>query len=123
MKFLADMGISQSTVNWLKEKDHDAIHLQDEGLYRLPDSEIVEKAKNENRIVLTCDLDFGNIMAFLGETYPSIIIFRLENETPSNINRKLDELIERFGNVLQKGAIISVEEMNFRIRQLPIIKL
>jgi len=31
MKFLADMGISQSSINWLREKGLDAIHLREEG--------------------------------------------------------------------------------------------
>jgi predicted nuclease of predicted toxin-antitoxin system len=32
MKFLADMGISQSTVKWLREKGYDAVHLREKGL-------------------------------------------------------------------------------------------
>lgn len=75
MKFLADMGISQSTVRWLKEKGYDAIHLRDENLHTLPDDKIFKKAKKENRIVLTCDLDFGAILAFSKAEFPSIIIF------------------------------------------------
>jgi predicted nuclease of predicted toxin-antitoxin system len=41
MKFLADMGISQSTVNWLRQRDYDAIHLQEEGLHEISDKDIV----------------------------------------------------------------------------------
>ena len=29
MKFLADMGISPKTVRWLREREHDAVHLMD----------------------------------------------------------------------------------------------
>ena len=32
MKFLADMGISPKTVQWLINQGYDAIHLLDEGL-------------------------------------------------------------------------------------------
>ncbi|MDR9898377.1 DUF5615 family PIN-like protein [Aetokthonos hydrillicola Thurmond2011] len=49
MKFLADMGISPRTVNWLKSASYDAVHLVDEGLERLPDDEILEKARLEGR--------------------------------------------------------------------------
>ncbi len=58
MKYLADVGVSLTTVEALRATDHDAVHLRDEGLIRLPDSEIVAKALVENRIVLTFDLDF-----------------------------------------------------------------
>jgi predicted nuclease of predicted toxin-antitoxin system len=63
MKFLTDMGISRTTVSWLKEKGFDALHVRDIGMHRASDTEIVLKAKEESRMVLTCDLDFGDIMA------------------------------------------------------------
>ena len=44
MKFLADMGISLRTVEWLREQSYDTLHLRDQGLQRLPDGEIIEKA-------------------------------------------------------------------------------
>lgn len=68
MRFLADMGISQSTSKWLKGKGHDAIHLREQGLQRISDTEIIKKAVEEDRIILTCDLDFGDIMATSGGT-------------------------------------------------------
>ena len=77
MKFLADMGISQSSVNWLRQNGNDVIHLREEGLHRATDAEIVEKATRERRAILTCDLDFGDLMATSGELCPSIIILRL----------------------------------------------
>ncbi|MBC7189319.1 DUF5615 family PIN-like protein [Candidatus Aerophobetes bacterium] len=120
MKFLADMGISQSTVNWLREKGFDTIHLREKGLQRISDATIIKKAQEEGRIILTCDLDFGDIMAASGERCPSIIIFRLENERPENINRRLAQVLGESSDALEKGAIISVEETRHRIRLLPI---
>ena len=63
MRFLADMGVSQQVVEWLRTHGHDAVHLRDEGLQRLPNGEIFQKAAREQRIVLTFDLDFGEILA------------------------------------------------------------
>lgn len=77
MKFLADMGISTKTVNWLGENDYDAVHLLELGLCRLPDQDVLEKAKYENRVLLTMDLDFGYRMAITKNIMPSIINFRL----------------------------------------------
>ena len=57
------MGVSLTTVEALRAADHDAVHLRDEGLIRLPDPEIAAKAVAESRIVLTFDLDFGDILA------------------------------------------------------------
>lgn len=66
MKFLADMGVSMTTVATLRNLGHDAIHLREQGLMRLEDSAIVAKARAEERAVLTFDLDFGEIMARSG---------------------------------------------------------
>ncbi len=77
MKFLADMGISPKTVNFLKDQGYDAVHLHEQGLDRMPDSDILKKAGNENRVLLTHDLDFGELVAASGTVLPSVVIFRL----------------------------------------------
>jgi predicted nuclease of predicted toxin-antitoxin system len=80
MKFLADMGVSMSTVRSLREQGHEAIHLREEGLRQLPDEKILEKARQEGRIVLTFDLDFGDLMVTGTHMFPSAVIFRLHSK-------------------------------------------
>jgi predicted nuclease of predicted toxin-antitoxin system len=58
MKFLADMGISLRTVNWLRDRDHDVFHLRDRGLQKLPDDKILNLAHQEKRIILTLYSDW-----------------------------------------------------------------
>ena len=120
MKFLADMGIAQSTVRWLRELGYDAVHLREQGLKRLSDEKIVAKAKAEQRVILTCDLDFGALLAASKDPFPSVIIFRLENEKPDNINRRLGIVFGSTMAALEKGAIVLVEQNRHRIRLLPI---
>src|SRR4030043_1593124 len=114
MKFIADMGISQTTVKWLGEQGFDAIHVRGLNMHRSSDAEIVKKAQKEKRIVLTCDLDFGDIVSASGEKAPSVIILRLEDETPDNVNRRLKQVLRESSGDLKKGAIISVEETRHR---------
>jgi predicted nuclease of predicted toxin-antitoxin system len=70
------MGVSMTVVRNLREAGYEAIHLRDEGLQRLPDPEIVEKARQEELIILTFDLDFGDLLAASSDPLPSVIIFR-----------------------------------------------
>ncbi len=119
MKFLGDMGISQSTIRWLIKQNFEARHLRDLGLQKLPDSDILQLAKKENEIILTCDLDFGALLAYSKDTLPSVIIFRLENEKPENINKHLANLLKAHKQDLSEGCIISVSEKKYRIRALP----
>ena len=74
MRFLADMGISMRVVEWLRSTGHDAIHLRDEGLQKLPNGEIFQKAIREERVVLTFDLDFGEIVAGSSGASVSVIL-------------------------------------------------
>jgi hypothetical protein len=43
------MGISIHVVEWLRENKHDAKHLREEHLQRLPNGQIFEKAIREER--------------------------------------------------------------------------
>jgi predicted nuclease of predicted toxin-antitoxin system len=51
VRFLADIGVAPRVVGWLREQGHDASHLSEEGLHRLPDSEIFQKAIREESIL------------------------------------------------------------------------
>lgn len=120
MRFLADMGVSVTTVQALRAAGHETMHLREEGLIRLPDAEIAAKALRERRIVLTFDLDFGNILAAARGAAPSVIIFRLRNQTPAAVNPRLLRVIANCAADLSSGAIIIVEDDRYRVRRLPI---
>lgn len=120
MRFLADMGVAHSVVTWLKSHEYDAVHLKDEGLQRLPDSDILQKAIEENRILLTFDLDFGEIIAHSAGRNASVIVFRLQNTRVNNVIQRLETVLVESQNALERGAIISVEEDRHRVRYLPL---
>ncbi|MBD2597779.1 hypothetical protein BCD64_13635 [Nostoc sp. MBR 210] len=120
MKFLADMGISLRTISWLRSGGYDVVHLRDEGLQRLPDNEILIKARTERRILLTVDLDFAQLLAVSGDNLPSVILFRLGNENYDVINERLTQVLRECQEDLEAGSIISVSNETFRVRRLPI---
>jgi len=118
MKFLADMGISPVTTAWLNKQGHDAKHLSEEGLHRLSDLEIFAKADSENRIVLTTDLDFGEIAMTSHGANISVIIFRQEDRTTTSIHKYLETVLDIAKEDLQRGSIVTVQEGRIRIRHL-----
>jgi predicted nuclease of predicted toxin-antitoxin system len=120
MRFLADMGISPQSVTFLQGLGHDAEHLHVQGLERLEDSAILGKAREEGRILLTHDLDFGELIAASGARLPSIVVFRLRNMSPEKVNRYLESIVSQHRELLEQGAIISVTEGQIRARVLPI---
>lgn len=120
LKFLADIGISPKAIAFLRTEGYDAIHLIEEQLERLSDVEIIDKAKSEARIILTHDLDFGDLMAASGDSLPSVVIFRLSDMRPANVNLHLRLILAQYQSLLLDGAILSITQGRVRIRRLPV---
>lgn len=120
MKFLGDMGISPRTIALLREQGYDAIHLIEENLEKMTDQNILDKARQEERILLTVDLDFAQLLAISGDSLPSVILFRLGNVSREVVNRRLLAILNDYVTELTNGLIISVTDVSIRLRHLPI---
>jgi predicted nuclease of predicted toxin-antitoxin system len=122
MRFLADMGVSIRVVEWLRNNGHDTKHLREEGLHRMPNGEIFAKAIHENRIIITFDLDFGEIVALSKGKKASVVLFRLHNTRTYHLIRRLSAVLKDTANALEEGAVVVVEESRHRVRYLPLGK-
>lgn len=120
MRFLVDMSLAVRVAEWLRAEGHDAVHLRDQKLDRLPDEAVFAKAVDEGRIVVTCDLDFGEIVAFSGGKKVSVVVFRLADARPARVITRLAKVVAESGPALDGGAIVVVEELRHRIRHLPV---
>lgn len=120
MKCLADVGISMTTVQALRDDGHEVVHLREEQLERMADSAIMQKAGLEGSIVITFDLDFGDLLALGAQTLPSVILLRLQNQTPPSVTPRLLQVLSECRAGLLTGAIVTVEETRYRLRRLPI---
>lgn len=114
------MGISPLVAQRLRQHGHDAVHLRDQGLKTLPDDEVLEKARTEGRILLTMDLDFGQLMASSQGSLPTVVTFRLDDESADNVSRRLSAVLAHHTQDLEKGALLSVSEWAIRVRDLPL---
>ena len=117
-----NMGISPRTIEYLRAHHHDAVHLHEQGLDTLPDAVILEKARVEGAILLTCDLDFGELAIASQNALPSVIIFRLKPPMRADkVNRYLERVLQEHAEDLEHGAVISVSEGQIRVRHLPLL--
>jgi predicted nuclease of predicted toxin-antitoxin system len=121
LRFLVDMGASLRFAGNLRAMGHDVVHLRDRGLQRLPDKEIFRLAAAERRIVLTFDLDFGEIAAHCGDTSTSVLLLRLANTRSDHVLERIRVAIEGAEAALDRGAVVVVEEGRCRIRPMPIL--
>jgi uncharacterized protein (DUF433 family)/predicted nuclease of predicted toxin-antitoxin system len=120
VRFLADAGVSPKTLAFLRRLGHEAIHVRDLGMQRATDRNIVDRARTDGSVVLTFDLDFGEILALGVRDRPSVIILRLGNARPDAVNRRLEVLLADASVALLDGALVSVTDDRYRIRRLPI---
>lgn len=120
LRFLADMGIGRRVVRWLEAEGHDATHLAAEGLQRLPDRDVLDKCIGEGRILLTFDLDFGELVGLSRGRPARAIVFRLRNAKPDRVIERLQTVLVDCGPALDSGVIVLVEESRHRIRRLPV---
>jgi predicted nuclease of predicted toxin-antitoxin system len=63
---------------------------------------------------------FGRIIAVGQASVPSVITFRLNDMRPVQVTRYLAEVLARFAEQLEAGALVSVSERGIRVRSLPI---
>ncbi len=120
MRFFTDMGIGLDVASALRASSHVCVHLAEERLERLSDADIIVKARQERRVVLTHDLDFGRLLALSGAAGPSIVTFRLSDMRPSNVPDRLLRVLSDYSSDLERGAAFVVTDKGVRRRVLPI---
>ena len=102
MRFVADMGVSWRVVDWLRANGHDAIHLREQHLQRLSNGGIFLKAVDEQRVILTWDLDFTEIVALSATRLVSAVVFRLLNTRSENVIRRLARVLSESARTSKK---------------------
>ena len=120
MRFLVDAGVSSRTVDFLTHLGHEALHVRALGLQRAPDAALVEWARAHDSVIITFDLDFGDVLALGVLEKPSVIILRLSDERTPSVNQHLSAVLADRQADLEAGALIVVEDRRFRVRKLPI---
>jgi predicted nuclease of predicted toxin-antitoxin system len=120
VKFLIDNNLSPLLADALKAAGHDAVHLRDLRMQAATDHVVLERAKADERILVSADTDFGGLLARSGASTPSVILIRRlagrrAAEQAAIILANLDQVAED----LTAGAIVVLHEDSLRVRRLP----
>src|SRR5436309_4778746 len=73
------MALSPNLAVWLRSKGHDAVHACDLALNRAADTLILSTALDDERVVISADLDFPRLLALAGAGGPGLILLRSGN--------------------------------------------
>jgi predicted nuclease of predicted toxin-antitoxin system len=81
VRWLADECVSPDIVARLRRMGHDVDHILE--LDRGADDDSISiRAREQNRLLLTEDNDFGERVFRRGESIPGIVLLRIESEEP-----------------------------------------
>lgn len=116
MRWLIDECMDAGLVARMREHGHDVVYVM-ETAPAANDSEVMRRAQFENRILLTEDKDFGDLVFRRWQDVPGIILSRIDPTMHSLKWRRLTAAIERFGENLY-GRYTILEEDRFRSRPL-----
>ena len=119
MRFLLDMNLPPQLAIWLRSQGHDAVHVVDDGFGASSDQEILVRAVMENRIVVSFDLDFGDILAAARQSGTGAVLLRLRSARQAHIRQRLQVAIAQAGEAMEEGAVVLVEDARIRVRRMP----
>lgn len=120
LRFIADVHISPLTVTSLKQQGYDIVRTTDLLEANANDTEILELARVQGRIVVTQDLDFSMLVALSNYEQPSLITLRLSSAKPNIVTQRLLEILPQLELELREGSAITVDDNSVRVRKLPI---
>jgi predicted nuclease of predicted toxin-antitoxin system len=118
MKLLLDQDVYAATARFLLELGHDVVPVATIGLSQAPDQEILRVAQEQNRILVTRDRDFGNLV-FVKNLGAGVIYLRIMPSTLSVVHAELERVLNLHTEQELARAFVVVESGGHRIRRLP----
>jgi len=120
MNFLVDMQLPPQLADWLNERGHDAAHVVNIGFGRATDEDIMERALEEERVIITADLDFPRILALTEAKGPGVILFRGGKFAESEVIALLTRILEIIPHHELPKSLVVADQERIRRRWLPI---
>ena len=121
MKLLLDQGLPLSAAALLCDAGIDTIHVSEVGMSEAEDADIIQRARDEGRIVATLDADFHTLLALDVASTPSVIRIRIERLRAKALTNLLLMVIAECEEDLEQGAAVTVEPSRIRVRRLPLV--
>ncbi|MCR9295750.1 MAG: DUF5615 family PIN-like protein [bacterium] len=113
MRFKIDENLPIEVAGVLRDAGHDAMTIGDQRMSGEPDPRVAAVCRDEDRAILTLDLDFSDIRTYPPSDYPGIIVLRPSTQSKSDVLALVGQLLlllnaERLiGNlwILQRGGL------------------
>jgi predicted nuclease of predicted toxin-antitoxin system len=118
MKLFLDQDVYLLTAKFLHESGHDVVRAADVGLSRATDEDILNWCKQNGRILITRDKDFGELV-FLRDIGSGVIFLRILHTILDTVHNELRRILDRYAEEELNKAFVVVEPGRHRFRRLP----
>lgn len=105
MRFLVDECTGPGVARWLTSESHDVVSIYDEAR-GLGDDAVLNKAVSEQRILITNDKDFGEMVFREQRPHRGVVLLRLPDERTSAKIAALRGLLARYAQQLQDAFVV-----------------
>jgi predicted nuclease of predicted toxin-antitoxin system len=116
MKLKLDENLSRHLKPILIGFGHDVLTAADENLLSHPDTEIAQAAKNEQRMLMTLDVEFADLRKYPPGSHPGVILFRPLSLSPLSVNAFIADFIRRTDLDRLAACVAVVDPVHVRIR-------
>jgi predicted nuclease of predicted toxin-antitoxin system len=85
MKFKVDENLPVEIADLLRSAKHDVTTVHSQRLMGEADRRIIEICKEEDRVLVTLDLDFSNVRAYPPKEFAGIVVLRVHQQDKSYV--------------------------------------
>ncbi len=117
MKFKLDENIPVEAAALLREVGHDAVTVLDQNMGGKADEIVIEVCSQEQRALITLDLDFSDIKTYPPSSYHGIFVLRIKQQSRSKVLEAIAKLIPYLPSEPIEKQLWIVEEDKIRIRE------
>ena len=115
MKFKLDENFGQSVLEVFTRRGFDCHTVQDEGLTGAEDPDVLAAATSENRVLITLDRDFTNVLVHPPEATAGIVVVQLGRRlTRSLLVASIETFLTACEQNLLRGKLWIVEPGRIR---------
>jgi predicted nuclease of predicted toxin-antitoxin system len=116
LKFKVDENLPTEAAELLVSAGHDAVTVRDQRMVGQPDTNVATVCQQEQRVVVTLDLDFADIRAYPPADHAGIIVFRLTLLDKFHVLSVLQRLLPVLEREPLVGKLWIVDESSVRVR-------
>jgi predicted nuclease of predicted toxin-antitoxin system len=119
MKLKLDENLSRHLKPLVTALQHDVTTAAEEGLLSKSDVVVATAAREKGRMLLTLDVEFGNLTKYPPGSHPGIIVFRPRSFGPLEVNRFVERFLRDSELEVLAGCVVIVEPGKTRVRWPP----